>query len=773
MSTDAIDTKSALSEPGPQKFGTFAGVFTPSILTIFGVIMFMRAGYVVGQAGILQALAILVLAKSITLFTGLSIAAIATNTEVKSGGAYFLISRTLGPEFGGAIGLALYLAQALSVPFYILGLSEALIKSLGQFAPVSFLSMEFMSRPIPIVGTAFSGLNMIVLVVLFIVAFVGAGWAIRTQFFIMGILCAAILTFLVGAAVRFSPETLQQNFAPVYREGTNFWFIFAVYFPAVTGIMAGVNMSGNLKNPSRAMPLGTLAAIVIGLVVYAAQILLVGGAVSRDALINQPYESLLHLSTFSIAGIFLDIGFIVSAGVIAATLSSGLGSFLGAPRILQALAQDKILAPFSPFAKLSKSGEPRRALWLTFVLSVGVIWYAREGSEGGALNAIASVITMLFLCTYGITNLAAFVESYGRNPSFRPRFGLFHWSFALLGAGGCIFAAVLISPLYAILAVLIVVLLFLYVRKFILSTSFGDARRGFYYSRVRDNLFRLAGTKVHPKNWRPSTLVFSGNPETRTTLTKYAAWLGSGRGILTLASLIIGELSERKNEREEMISRLEGFISKNRIAAFPEVLVTPDLDTGVAHLLQSASIGPLKPNLVIWGWSADESRAGPTIRGYKAAHQLQMSQVVVHGTKLPEASQGKRRIDLWWRGMNNGSLMVILAYLMTLNAEWNSATIRILRVVREDSNVEEAEREMSGLMEAARMKTARVKVIVSDQPYPQILHENSHDATVVFLGFSIPEERYALRFQQWFGRLLEGLPTTLLIHSTGEADLIS
>ncbi len=749
----------ANKEVTPVKFGTLGGVFTPSILTILGVIMFMRAGFVTGQAGIIGALAILLLSKSITLFTGFSISAIATNTEVKSGGAYFLISRSLGPEFGGAIGLALYLAQALSVPFYILGLTEAMTKSLP------FMSMEMLSQPIPVLGSWFAVVNLIVLVGLFVVTYIGADWAIRAQYAIMAVLGLSILTFMIGAAFQFDSSVLASNMAADYSAGNSFWRMFAIYFPAATGIMAGVNMSGNLKNPTRSIPIGTLLAVFCGFVVYALQIVLVGGAISREQLIAQPYESLLHISLFG-------LGFMVAAGVICATLSSALGSFLGAPRILQALAQDNILKPLMPLAHLTSKGEPRRALIVTFIISVGVIYYAREGSTGGALNAIAGIITMLFLCTYGITNLAAFVESFGKNPSFRPRFKLFHWSIAFLGALGCIFAAFLIDALFALIAIMIIALLFMYVRKFILSASFGDARRGFFYSRVRDNLIKLSGMPSHAKNWRPTALVLSGNPESREALVKYASWLGSGRGIVSLYSMIIGDFEENAAARADMLERLQIFIKKNQLAAFPDVLVTPDFDQGLHHLLQCTSLQPVKPNLLIRGWAGDAQRAEASVRAMRTANFLGMSQVVIKGTQMPAVKPRNRRIDIWWRGRENGSLMVLLAYLMSLNSEWSGCRIRILRVVREEHYYQRAHDALQKIMDAARMSDAEVNVIVSDQSFDTILQSHSNDATVVFMGFAVPELRMAEQFHRQLAQLLESLPTVLLIHSTGEADLM-
>ena len=339
----------------------------------------------------------------------MSISAIATNTEVKGGGAYFLISRTLGPEFGGTIGLALFLAQALSVPFYVLGFTEAVVRTIPFFKPY------------------FSIISFSVLIGLFVITYRGASWAIKVQYGIMAVMGLAILAFMGGAALKFDHAIFHSNMARFSGSPFSFWQLFAIYFPAATGIMAGVNMSGDLKNPAKAIPLGTLLAIAVGLIVYAGQIFLCGGSISREAMIATPYQSLMNLAP-------LHTGFLITLGVFSATLSSAIGSLLGAPRVLQSLGQDRLLKPANFFARLSKSGEPQRALWLTLVISVLVIYFAGNGSDGGALNMVASIVTMLFLWTYGITNLAAFVESFSRNPSFRPRFKLFHWFPALIGA---------------------------------------------------------------------------------------------------------------------------------------------------------------------------------------------------------------------------------------------------------------------------------------------------------------------------------------------------
>ena len=732
--------------PSGNKFGTFGGVFTPSILTILGAIMFLRTGYVVGTAGVWGAVGILVLANSITFLTGLSICAISTNTRVRGGGAYFLISRSLGPGYGGAIGLALFLAQAFSVPFYILAFVEALVATFPGMAPL------------------FMPIGLGTLTALFVVNWIGSEYAIRAQYGILCVLVSAVFVMLGGAGDGFEAATFQANAAHAFTGDVGFWAMFAIFFPAVTGIMTGVNMSGDLRDPSVSIPRGTLAAIAVGFVVYLAQILLTGGSTPRQTLIDAPYESLMAQAMFN-------AGPLIVAGVCAATLSSALGSLMGAPRILQALAKDDIFGFLGPFAKGTARGdEPRRGLAATYALSVLVLVVAGNGSGGAALNAVASLLTMFFLYTYGMTNMAAFVEKASGNPSFRPRFRFFHPITALLGALGCVFAAILIDPIGAGVAFAVVLGIFASVERRVLSTTFGDARRGYVYSRVRSNLFKLDEHDPHPKNWRPTALVLSGNPRSRLTLTTYAIWLESGRGIATLAQILVGQLDALLPKRAEAVRELEAYIRDNRLEAFGEVIVARELDEGIATLLQAHSIGPLKPNLVVSGWPGDADRADAFARHVNLSLRLGMSHVAVLDRGLPPPVTAKR-IDVWWRGQTNGSLMIILAWLVSLNWEWGRSRVRILRAVEPGADTASARRDLRALVEAARMSGDIEVVETAD--LKTTLHAESTDADVVFLGFSPAGGEDPTAWYARYASMTEGLPTTLLVASTGDADVFA
>lgn len=734
-------------------FGTFAGVFTPSILTIFGLIMFLRTSEVVGKAGVGNALLILLIATLITLSTGLSLSAISTNTPVKGGGVYFLISRTLGTAFGGSIGITLFLAQALSIPFYVLGFTESFIKAFENQWP-------FLCEHVFLINIITTGL-------LFFITWIGAKWAIKAQFFILAILLIAISAFMGGAIASFSTKTLATNFGP--SEDCNLFALFALFFPAVTGVMAGVNMSGDLKDPQKSIPRGSLLAILVATIVYALQMLLTGGAFSREALITNPYMTLVSNAIFG-------AGFLVVGGVFAATTSSAIGSFLGAPRVLQALSFDRVYGVLNPFKKgHGAQNEPRRALFLSLLITFGIIaWAGRDLDEGGGVDAVSSVVTMFFLYTYGMVNLAAFVESFGANPSFRPRFKYYHWSTALFGTIACVAVSFMIDWVASIIALTTLSILYFAARVNYLEQTFGDAQRGFVYSRIRNNLLQLSTMPMHPKNWRPTIAILSGNPTSRLPLVEYAVGFEGGRGIVSLVEFIVGEYELLYKEiRNNEIERLKKFVVNNSLAVFPEVLVTSDFDIGLTHFLQSHSIGPIKPNIIMQGWPRTEERVAPFVSHLNTISRLDMNSLIfINFQKKPFPQKDtKGTIDIWWRGKRNGSLMLLLAHLLQSNYSWKSSTIRLLRTVTHEEAVAPAEASLDEIAEAARIECV-TKVIISNS-FDESFRNESAGAKLVLLGFQPPEKGSYEKFYNDTNSRLQGMPPAFLVASSGDADFLA
>ncbi len=748
-----METKLKEHSQGYQ-FSTFSGVFLPSILTILGVVMFLRLGTVVGETGVFGALGILFFAESIAIATGLSISAISTNTPVRSGGPYFLISRSLGPGFGTSIGLTYFISQALSVPFYILGFTEA-------------------------VTTMFPGLagyplwvNLIPLLILFVIAMVGADWAIRAQYAIMAVLALSILTvFASGLACGPSAEQLMENlYAP---EGSKLNILilaasFAVFFPAVTGFLAGVNMSGDLKNARKSIPRGTMGAILAGFVIYGAEILLFGSVWERNDLIANSYGTLVRNAVFH-------TGFLIFAGVAAATLSSALGTLLGAPRVLQAFAADNIFSFLNIFAKgRGKNNDPATAMFLTLAISVCVIFWSTRG-QGNALDSVAELVTMFMLCTYAIINISAAVEHFAANPSFRPKFRLFHWLVGCYGAAACFAAALFIHAFQFLIAFTVIALLFLLARQRSLASTFGDARRGYYFEHIRRYLLRLTSMPPDAKNWRPQILVLTGSDRKHQPLLRYGSLLNNDRGILSAARIMTvprdgtALLRERRKAFEEM----QELSRKTGLDFFPQIIATRsenDFDEALNIFLQSNSFGPLAPNIVLSGWPVNQDRIEAFFRHLLTIRLLRMNSLLLmnpaHADEEPEGT-----IDIWWRGRRNGSLMLILAHLLTCNRAWHKTPLRLLRIASAGQHAE-AEKELLQLAEDSRIEAERV-ILPDEGDFVSVFRRESAEAAVIFLGFNPPKDEDFQSFYEKTSHLLDGMPTTFLISSAGDTDIDS
>lgn len=748
MSTDREN------DSAPTGFGTFGGVFTPCTLTILGVIMFLRYGQVVGQAGVLAALVIVAISKVITTLTSLSLSAIATNTKVKGGGAYFLISRSLGVESGGAIGIVFFLAQAISVAMYIIGFSEAFVDSFGASA----------GSPV-VVATVTNA-------IVFICVFIGAGWTIKVQYFILAILFASLLSFFVGSISDFDVELLRSNLRPNYLPGANFFTMFALFFPAVTGIMAGANMSGDLADPGRSIPKGTLAAIAVTAGVYLIQAALLGGSRSSEELIGN------NLIIKDIAW----SGTLITAGVFAATLSSALGSMMGAPRILQAVARDNIFAWLKIFGSgAGQSAEPRRATILTFAIAQVCILL-------GDLNAIAPVITMFFMITYGTLNLATFYEAITGNPSYRPRFRYSHWTTSLLGAIACLAVMFLIDWIWAIVSLVLMAGLCWYISLHEIEARWGNLQSGLKFERTRRNLLKLEAEIYHPKNWRPNILALSGSAWTRPHLAVYGHWLSAGHGILTLSQIISGEVEDRLTQRGSAEKMLRSFINKQELEAFPAVIVAPFVSDGIESLVQCHGIGGLRPNTVLLGWPNDVTKSEVFGSNLRLISQLNRSIIAVRlkhlaGNGSEAAGQSPHddpwdipsgTIDVWWRGQKNGQLMLLLAHLLTLNPQWRHRSLRLLRVVDNETAAAEVEKHLTRLSEESRIEAEAIAIVASDgRNVATTIQTWSKSSAIVVLGFESPAEGRERDFFEAIEHIAGDLQRVILVDSAGGMELNS
>lgn len=713
--------------PRPGGLGTFGGVFTPSILTILGVIMYLRLGWVVGNVGLVPTLLIVTLSTAITLLTALSVAEIATDQRVLTGGAYYMISRSLGIDLGGAIGLPLYLAQGLSVALYTVGFAESFV---GVFP-------GFDAR---VVG-------LIVTVIVAALALISARTAIRAQYFIMAAIALSLLSLLLGSPLQGAERDALGAVGPDLPQ--RFWPVFAVFFPAVTGIMAGINMSGDLRDPGRSIPLGTFAAVGVGYLIYMAIPVILATRVDAATLIEDP----LVMRRISLWGDMILLG------VWGATLSSAVGSILGAPRVLQALARDGVL-PRSLRALGRGSGPedtPRAATAVTLVLALVAVYF-------GSLNVIAPILTMFFLTTYGVLNVAAGVERLLQSPSFRPKFKV-HWSLSLLGALGCVWAMFLINTLATVAAAIFVLGVFTWLKRRGIKSAWGDARRGVWMAITRAGLLRLRSDTL-PKNWRPHILVLSGAPTSRWHLIDLASSLTHNRGLMTVSTVLPSDSfsAERLQGMEDTIHE---YLARRAIQSLVRVVPAEDPFTGAAHLVDTYGLGALVPNTVLLGDSEEPDRGEDYGRMIRHFFQSRRNVVIVRHNE--ERGFGERkRIDVWWGGLKgNGALMVILGYMLQTALSWRGAEFNLRMVVPSEEAAEDARPNLESITE--RMRTgANPDVIVGNgRPIHEIMREVSRDADVVFIGMREPDENFAAYLDDLTTRTA-GMPTTLFVLAAEE-----
>jgi amino acid transporter len=707
-------------EPKSGGLRTFEGVFTPSILTILGVIMYLRLGWVVGNVGLGGTLLIITISTSITLLTGLSVAAIATDQRVRTGGAYYMISRSLGLETGGAIGIPLFLAQGLSVPLYTIGFAE----SLTSVFPAFDLRM----------------VGVIVTVLVGALALTSAKVALRSQYVIMAAIALSLISLALGSPV--GPADPAQPPPTVASEG--FWVVFAVFFPAVTGIMAGVNLSGDLKQPSRSIPRGTFAAIAVGYVIYMALPFLLANRASRDVLIADP----LVMQRIALWGPAILLG------VWGATLSSAVGSILGAPRVLQALARDGILPPgFRWLGRGSGPDDtPRNGTLFTLGISVAAVWFLD-------LNSIAPILTMFFLTTYGVLNVAAGVERFVGSPSFRPTFRV-HWSLSLLGAVMCVAVMVVINLAATVIAALFVLGVFVWLERREMTVAWGDVRRGLWLAVTRAGLMRVS-ISDDPKNWRPHLLVLSGSPTRRWHLIDLAASLSHNRALMTIATVVPGRGFTPSRQRQLEVS-MRDYLARRGVQSLVRVVPSRNPFAGAERLVETYGLGPLVPNTVLIGDTTDPARERRFAKMIQFFHKARRNVVIVHDPD-DRGFGRRRRIDVWWGGLRgNGGLMTILAYLLQSSLNWRGVDVRLKMVVATDEAAREALPNLEALVGQMRTGATPEVIVGKGRSFGEIMRTSSRDADLVLIGMAEPDDE----FEEYLSNLRErtaGLPTTLYV----------
>ncbi len=703
-----------------KKLGTFLGVYTPTILTILGVIMYLRFGWLLGHLGLSRVVLIVLLANLITLITTLSFSAVATNARMGVGGAYFIISRSLGLEIGGSIGVPLFLSQTFSVTLYSYGLAE---------------SLRIVWPDVPLQAATF-----VIVLAVGSLAVLGAERALRAQLILMALVAVSLGALSAGALLRASQTAIT---IPAPSGEVRLWAGFAVFFPAVTGVMAGLGLSGDLRDPGRSIPLGSILAVLTGLVVYLMVPVLLAIGANLDDLRN---DSLVW-SRVALLGPWL-----VLPGIWAAIFSSAVGSILGAPRTLQALARDG-LAP--RFLGLQKS--PERdilpGLSVAMAIALGAVFL-------GNLNAVAAVVSMFFLTVYGTINLVAALEVLSGDPSWRPKIRM-HWLTNLIGAIACVGVMFLISPLAGSIAIVAEISLWLILSRRIQKARWGDARRGLYESLIRWALTQLARRPLSARNWRPHVIVFVDGPVRELDLIRFGDWFSQRRGVVTVCHLIIGDLMSSEIDISRKREEMQQVLDEEELVVFAEVDVVQDVVEGIVDVSQANGMAGLSSNTILLGWPNDPALRCEFLRVMRKLEHLNKSFVLgrIQPKHLFRRESVDREIHVWWGGLErNGDLMLLLAYLLTRNQAWRDTKVKVMSVASSETAKGRTESYLARLIPDIRIE-AEPKVIIKPKEITvsELIQRESAEAEVVFLGLATPapgeEDSYAERLEKLAGEL--------------------
>ena len=715
-----------------KKFGAFGGVFTPSILTILGVIMFLRLPWIVGQAGLWSTLGIIIVAHIISASTGLSVASVATDKRVGTGGSYYIISRSLGLPIGGTLGLALFVGLSFSVSLYLIGFAETFL---------SYFGFEVSLYTIRIAGS-------IILLLVAAITFISTSLAIKTQYLIMAAMLLSLFSVFLGRHEFIPSEPL---FMPM--SGALPWIaLFAIFFPAVTGFEAGVSMSGDLKDPRKHIPFGTISAILVGFLVYIGLAFFFAFTVDRELLVGDP-KVLFNISW---------LPQFVIAGILGATLSSALGSILGAPRILQSVAKDRILPAF--FAKGFGAGnEPRNALLLTFII-------AQAGILIGELNVIARIVTIFFIITYGFLNITYAVENWA-GTDFRPSFKI-PKVIAVIGALACIIVMIQLDVIALIVASVVLIALFLFLKKKELTLQTGDTWNSIWTSLVKTGLGKLTISSRKASNWRPNVILFSGGEKNRPYLIEMGKSLVGKLGIFTNFELLEEPLSNNLYRKTPDVVQLKHV---EKAGVFTRYHECRDIYDGIDVISKIYGFSGFEPNTILMGWARNTRNPEKFAALLKNFKSQDFNTVFLSYNK--ESGFGKyNQIDVWWSGKGrNLSFAITVLKFLTSSKEWRGAQIRVMVINYNSSLTDSLYGLVNQVLENQRM-TAAVRVInngVEQIPETDIIHGESRNTDLSILELPDFIKSEPSKIIEKGNRLTEHMNTCLLISASNFFDEIS
>ncbi|XP_051989495.1 solute carrier family 12 member 7 isoform X2 [Xyrauchen texanus] len=783
---------------GPQ-MGTFIGVYLPCMQNILGVILFLRLTWIVGTAGIIEALAIVFMCCTCTMLTAISMSAIATNGVVPAGGSYYMISRALGPEFGGAVGLCFYLGTTFAGSMYILGTIEIFLIYIMSNADVFGANLKddklTMQNSMRVYGTC-------CLAIMTLVVFVGVKYVNKLALVflscvvlsIMAVYAGVIQTaikppnfticllgnrplqhnkfdkclksevrklFCTGGSLNetcdeyftnnnvteieaipgllsgvisgnmwghYGPkemivEKVGQSSEPasetdrepyVLNDITTFFTILVgIYFPSVTGIMAGSNRSGDLRDPQRSIPTGTILAIVTTSFIYISCVVLFGACIEGVVLRDKFGSSVKN--TLVVGTLAWPSHWVIVIGSFFSCCGAGLQSLTGAPRILQAIARDGIMPFLQVFGHSKANGEPTWALLLTAAIcEIGILI--------GSVDAVAPILSMFFLMCYLFVNLACAIQTLLRTPNWRPRFKFYHWSLSFLGMSLSLSLMFVSSWYYALVVMLIAGCIYKYIEYRGAEKEWGDGIRGLSLNAARYALIKLEEAPPHIKNWRPQLLVLlklgSELEIKHPRLLSFTSQLKAGRGLTIVCSVLEGTFMARGADAKRSEQNIKAAMSKEKTKGFCHVVVSSNQRDGFSHLIQSAGLGGMKHNavLVAWptNWKQSESSLSwknfiETIRETTAAHQALLVAKNIDQFPTNQDRLAEGTIDVWWI-VHDGGLLMLLPFLLRQHKVWRKCKMRIFTVAQMDDNSIQMKKDLQMFLYHLRLD-AKVEVV--------------------------------------------------------------
>lgn len=652
-------------------FSTFQGVFLPTLLTILGAVMYLRTGWVVGNAGLLGGLLIITISNVITLCTGLSISAVATNIRVGAGGSFSIISQSLGLEVGGSVNLPFYMAQAISVAFYIFAFAEG-------------WQTIFPQHPLFVILLIAYG-------ICFLIAFSSVELAAQIRYPILVIVLFSLFSAFLGTFdyFRTGPLVTPQMWGS-FSSGS-FWQVFAVFFPAVTGVLAGVNLSGTLKSPRRSIPRGTIWAILVSYLVYMALAYWTSIVATPDELINN-FAIMVDKAAF---------GWAIQAGILAATFSAALNSLVGAPRILQAMATHGVVPFGSIFAMETTAGEPRNAFFLTGAIGVGTIIF---GLTGGGLNSIAPLMTMFFLITYAVLNGVMVLEQSLRLTSFRPHFRIPRFV-PIVGLIGSIVAMLLINPIFSLIALVLIIAIYelLSLRK--LKTPWSDVRSGMFVTMAEWAARRvLSLPSGQDRAWKPSLLV----PVQSISALRYSYRFLEAITIPNGTLHILGCYKEGERKKMEALLPFQDAFSRDGVFARIALIEARRFRYTLQTAMEVFTSAFFRPNILFFPIHPEIAREEIE---FILSHASENEMGAILYCDNPKTALGREQvINVWIREqspawevglrLSNLDLALLLAYQLARN--WRGQ-INLLTIVKSEEDRAAGEQFLNQLIDFGRM----------------------------------------------------------------------